>query len=111
MNPQRRLALALLALAATYALRFARDEHALAALLVFVLPPLLLALAAWRRWPRTGFVAGVFALLWFSHGVMVAWTRPPERLLAWLEIALALLVIGASSWAGLRARFGRRRGA
>ena len=52
----------------------------------------------------------MLALFWFSHGVMVAWTRPPERLLAWLEIALSLLVIGASSWPGLQARFGGRRG-
>jgi len=109
MNPQRRLALALLALAATYALRFARDEHALAALLVFVLPPLLLALAAWRRWPRTGFVAGVFALLWFSHGVMAAWSEPGQRAFALVEIALALAVVYASSIDGIRARFGKQR--
>ena len=102
---------ALLALALLFGLWFHDDKHALAALLVFALPPLLLALPAWRGGRRAAFWAGVLALFWFSHGVMVAWTRPPERLLAWLEIALALLVIGASSWAGLRARFGRRRGA
>ena len=110
MNSTRLLAIALLALAVLFGLWAARGAHLLASLLVLVLPPLLLALAAWRGWPRAGFVAGVFALLWFSHGVMVAWTRPPERLLAWLEIALSLLVIGASSWPGLQARFGGRRG-
>ena len=94
-----------------FGLWYVHGPHALAALVVLLLPPLLLAIAAWRGWARAGFFGGVFALFWFSHGVMVAWTRPPERLLAWLEIALALLVIGASSWAGLRARFGRRRGA
>ena len=104
-------AAALLALAALFVLWFHDDKHAVAALLVFALPPLLLALPAWRGGRRAAFWAGVLALFWFSHGVMVAWTRPPERLLAWLEIALSLLVIGASSWAGLRARFGRRRGA
>ena len=108
---QRITGVALLALALLFALWFGRDKHAVAALLVFALPPLLLALPAWRGGRRAAFWAGVLALFWFSHGVMVAWTRPPERLLAWLEIALALLVIGASSWAGLRARFGRRRGA
>mgnify|MGYP003587429911 CR=1 FL=1 len=102
---------ALLALALLFALWFHGGPHAVAALLVFALPPVLLAWPAWRGDPRAAFWAGVLALFWFSHGVMVAWTRPPERLLAWLEIALALLVIGASSWAGLRARFGRRRGA
>ena len=103
------LAVALLALAALFVLWFARDEHVLTGLLVFASPPLLLAIAAWRGWPRAGFVAGVLALFWFSHGVMVAWTRPPERLFAWLEIVLSLVVVGAASWPGLRARFGKRR--
>ncbi|AKC86044.1 DUF2069 domain-containing protein [Pseudoxanthomonas suwonensis] len=101
---------ALLALAALYALWFHDDRHAVAALLVFALPPLLLAVPAWRGGRRAAFWAGVLALFWFSHGVMVAWTRPGELLFAWLEILLSLLVIGASSWPGLRARFGSRRG-
>ena len=104
-------AAALLALAALFVLWFHDDKHAVAALLVFALPPLLALAGVVRGSAKAAFWAGVLALFWFSHGVMVAWTRPPERLLAWLEIALALLVIGASSWAGLRARFGRRRGA
>ncbi|MGN6514086.1 MAG: DUF2069 domain-containing protein [Lysobacteraceae bacterium] len=79
------------------------------ALLVFGLPPALLALAAWRGSARAGFFAGVLALLWFSHGVMVAWTRPPERGFAWLEIVLALAVVWFASVPGLRARFSRRR--
>ena len=107
--PQRLLGIALLALAVLYMAWFHDDRHAAAALLVFALPPLLLAWPAWRGDPRAAFWAGVLALFWFSHGVMVAYTRPPERLYAWLEIALALLVIGASSWPGLQARFGRRR--
>lgn len=107
---QRITGAALLALALLFVLWFSGDKHALAALLVFALPPLLLALPAWRGGRRAAFWAGVLALFWFSHGVMVAWTRPPERLFAWLEIALSLLVIGASSWAGLQARFGRRQG-
>ena len=110
MSMARPLALVLFALAVLYAAWFAQDKHREAALLVFAAPPLVLGLLAWRGWPRAAFVAGLFALAWFSHGVMVAWTRPPERLLAWLEIALSLLVIGASSWPGLQARFGGRRG-
>ena len=110
MSMARPLALVLFALAVLYAAWFAQDKHREAALLVFAAPPLVLALLAWRAWPRAAFVAGLFALAWFSHGVMVAWSRPPERLLAWLEIALSLLVIGASSWPGLQARFGGRRG-
>ncbi|KAF1691034.1 DUF2069 domain-containing protein [Pseudoxanthomonas koreensis] len=98
---------ALLALAALYAAWFHADRHAVAALLVFALPPLLLAVPAWRGGRRAAFWAGVFALFWFSHGVMVAWTRPPERLFAWGGIVLSLVVVGAASWPGLRARFGR----
>ena len=100
---------ALLALGLLFALWFHDDRHAAAALLVFALPPLLLAVPAWRGGRRAAFWAGVLALFWFSHGVMVAWTRPPERLFAWLEIVLSLVVVGAASWPGLRARFGKRR--
>ena len=100
--------IALLALALLFVAWFRDDRHAAAALLVFALPPLLLALPAWRGGRRAAFWAGVLALFWFSHGVMVAWTRPAEALFAWLEIVLSLVVVGAASWPGLRARFGRR---
>ena len=98
---------ALLALAGLFVGWFHDDRYAAAALLVFALPPLLLAVPAWRGGRRVGFWAGVLALFWFSHGVMVAWTRPGEALFAWLEIVLSLLIVGAVSWAGLQARFGR----
>ena len=52
MSAARTLALALLAIAALFAAWFTRDAHALAGLLVFVAPPLLLAVASWRGWPR-----------------------------------------------------------
>ena len=48
MTPLRLLALALLALAALYAAWFWHDRYAIAALLVFALPPLLLGVPAWR---------------------------------------------------------------
>jgi uncharacterized membrane protein len=105
VSARRALPLVLLALAALYAAWFARDRHAPAALLVFALPPLLLALAAWRGWAKAGFVAGVLALLWFSHGVMVAWTRAGERAPALLAVALAVAVVLLASVPGLRARF------
>jgi uncharacterized membrane protein len=101
---------ALLAMALLYLTWFHDDRHATAALLVFALPPLLLALPAWRGGRRAAFWGGVLALFWFSHGVMVAFTRPAEAAFAWGGIALSLLVIGAASWPGLHARFGRRRG-
>ena len=109
MNSKRLLAIALLALAVLFGLWAARGAHLLASLLVLVLPPLLLALAAWRGWPRAGFVAGVFALLWFSHGVMLAWSEPAERAYALVEIVLSLVVVYASSIDGIRARLGNKR--
>ena len=102
------LAVALLALAALFVLWFARDEHVLTGLLVFASPPLLLAIAAWRGWPRAGFVAGVLALVWFSHGVMQAWSEPVGRGFALGEIVLALAVVYTACIDGIRARFGRK---
>lgn len=105
MKLSRPLALALFALAVTYATWFWHDRYAVAALLVFAAPPLLLGVLAWRGWVRAGLSAGMVALLWFSHGVMVAWTRPPERAFAFIEIVLTLAIIGVASVPGLRARF------
>src|SRR3546814_11115036 len=99
------LRLALLALVLLYATWFALDAQWVA-LGVFALPPLLLALALPRPGLRAPFWAGLLALAWFSHGVMVAWSRPPERWFALLEVALALIVVFAASMPGLRARFG-----
>jgi uncharacterized membrane protein len=105
---RRLLTLALLVLAALYAIWFGRDAQWVA-LVVFALPPLLLAMSLLRGGgARTGFWAGVLALAWFSHGVMVAWTRPPERPFALGEIALAVAIVLAASLTGLRARFAAR---
>ncbi|HET6397688.1 MAG TPA: DUF2069 domain-containing protein [Pseudoxanthomonas sp.] len=98
----------LLALALLYAAWFRDDRHLLASMLVFALPPLLLAWPAWRGGRRAAFWAGVLALFWFSHGVMAAWSHPAQRAWAWAEIVLSLVVVVASSWPGLRARFGTR---
>ena len=85
------------------------EQDAVAAWLVFALPPALcaIAVAAGRR--TAAFWSGVFALAWFSHAVMVAWTRPPERVFACSALALSLLVVFAASVPGLRARFSRKR--
>lgn len=105
----RVLGCALLALALLYLAWFGRRPAPWAELVVFVLPPALIAVAL--AWPRlrahAGFWAGVLALAWFSHGIMVAWTRIAERGYALIEIALALVVVFAASMPGLRARFGR----
>lgn len=106
---RRTLIAALIALVGLYLMWFGVAPSPWAALVVFVLPPALLTMAALRGWPQAGFWAGVFALAWFSHGVMVAWTRAPERVFALAEIVLALVVIFASSIPGIRARFSKRK--
>ena len=103
----RLLLAALLGLVGLYLFWFATNPWP--ALLVFAAPPLLLALGAWNGSDRAAFWAAVLALFWFSHGVMVAWTRPLESGLASIEIVLALVVIFVASLPGLRARFSRRR--
>ena len=102
------LSAGLFALATLYAAWFGRGAEWVP-LAVFALPPLALAIALLRgAGARTGFWAGVLALVWFSHGIMVAWTRPPERLFALGEVALALAIVLAASLTGLRARFSKR---
>ena len=109
MKQPRVLALTLFGLATLYVLWFWHDRHALAALLIFALPPALFGVAALRGWPPAGLSAGLVALLWFSHGILVAWTRAAERPFAFVEILLALAVIYFASMPGLRARFSKRR--
>ncbi len=112
MTPRPRrwnLLVPLLGLAALYLWAFHDDRHRTAAWLVFALPPALLALALPHS-TRAAFWAGVLALFWFSHGVMVAWSGGYAAVLAGGEIMLSLWVIAAASAPGLRARFGRRRG-
>ncbi|NUO71712.1 MAG: DUF2069 domain-containing protein [Frateuria sp.] len=109
MNARHVLVLALLGLMGVFLSWFGSPPSSKAALLVFALPPLLLAIGALRRVRVASFWAGVLALAWFSHGVMVAWSRPPERGYALAEIALALVIVFAASLPGLRARFGRKK--
>lgn len=75
---------------------------------LFALPLLPVAVLALRRHPRAAFSAAVTALLYFSHGVMEAWADPRARPLALLESGLALSLVVAASWDGLRARFARK---
>ena len=104
---RRVLITALIALTGLYLLWFGTLPSPWAALLVFAGPSAALAMAALRGWRAAGFWAGVCALGWFSHGVMVAWTRAPERLFASGEILLALVVIFAASIPGMKARFSK----
>ena len=70
---------------------------------------LLLALGVWRGRRTAGFWSAVLALFWFSHGVMVAWSRPPERGFALVALTLAVVVVFAASLPGLQSRFAGKR--
>jgi uncharacterized membrane protein len=76
--------------------------------LVFSLPPGLLALALWLRRASARYWSGVFALLYFCHGITEAWTVEAARSLALAEVALSVAIILAANWVGLAARFKRR---
>jgi uncharacterized membrane protein len=108
MNARQWLVVALLALVVLFAAWFVPRGETVA-FVVFAAPALAFAFAALRQRRTAAFWSGVFALLWFSHGVMVAWTRPGERGFALAEVALSLVVVAVASVPGLRARFGGRR--
>ena len=65
-------------------------------------------LAAFRR-PSSVFWAGVASLLYFCHGVMLAWSAPEVRMLALAETLLSAVLVLSASWDGMRARFAARR--
>ena len=105
-----RVLIATLALLATlFAIWFGRTPNPWVALAVFALPPALLAIGRWRGRRTAGYWSSVFALFWFSHGIMVAYSRPAERWFALAEVALALVIIFASSGPGMRARLAQKK--
>ena len=73
-----------------------------------LLPSVLLLLA---RRPSAQFWGGVAALLYFCHGVTEAWTSPPARALALVELALSVAIIIAGSWDAIAARRAKQRAA
>jgi uncharacterized membrane protein len=70
-----------------------------------ILPALVLAMLRHRRAAYWGALA---ALLYFSHGVMAAWSTPGELWLGLAQAALSAVLVLAASWDGMRARFGKR---
>src|SRR5690606_37988303 len=76
---------------------------------VFALPALWLASGLWIGRRKLAMWAATLSLAWFSHGIMVAMTRPPERWPALAESALALLVLFTACLPGLKAVRDRRR--
>ena len=100
----------LFALAGVFALWYLGRGHMATALVVFIAPPLLLAAGVLAGNRLATFWSGVGGLLWFSHGVMEAWSNPAYRWLALAEVLLALAIILLASWPGLAARRRRRSG-
>jgi len=109
MNARHVLVIALLALAAVFIAWFGSQPSPVAELIVFAFPPLALAMGVLKRRRTAPFWAGVLGLAWFSHGVMVAWSRPAERGFALTEVVLALVIVFAASLPGLRARFAKKK--
>ena len=70
-----------------------------------ILPALVLVLLRHRR---AGYWGALAALLYFSHGVMAAWSTPGELWLGLLQAALSAVLVLAASWDGMLARFGKR---
>lgn len=66
--------------------------------------PLLLPLFALPRVRRALLWVGMLSLFYFCHGVAEAWSAADERVLAWLEIALTLLLIGTLGAGAVRKR-------
>ena len=77
--------------------------------LFFCLPILPAVVLVAMRHRRAGFWGSLAALLYFSHGVMLAWSEPGVRALALAEATLAAVLVLAASWDGMRARFAARR--
>lgn len=69
----------------------------LALALAIALLPLALPLLYWRRPQRALLAAGMIALFYFCHGVAEGWAVPQERVLAWIEIVLAIALILSSA--------------
>ncbi len=102
------LALALFALSVLFSLWFHDSKLRVAAMVFFTAPPLLLLVGVLRGNAKAAFWAGVLGLFWFSHGVMEAYAAPAVRTYASTEIVLAVVIVLASSWPGVSARFRKK---
>jgi uncharacterized membrane protein len=112
MKPSRVvLALSLFALSVLFSLWFHDSKLRIAAMVFFTVPPLLLLVGVLRGSAKAAFWAGVLGLFWFSHGVMEAYTLVTERAYALTEVVLAIVIVVASSWPGVSARFGKKKAA
>lgn len=61
--------------------------------LVIALVPLAIPLLYWRTPSRALLLTGMISLFYFCHGVTEAWSAPQERVLAWIELLLAVVIV------------------
>lgn len=85
-----------------------REAHPWLMAAFFSLPILPAALLVLLRHRRAGFWGALAALLYFSHGVMAAWSSPGVLGLALAQAGLSALLVVTASWDGMRARFRKR---
>lgn len=69
----------------------------IAVALAIALLPLAIPLLYWRTPTRALLLAGMICLFYFCHGVAEAYAAPDERVLACIEIVLAVGVILANA--------------
>ncbi|MHA6205561.1 DUF2069 domain-containing protein [Dyella soli] len=73
---------------------FPAQVFPVAVALALTVVPLLLPLLAIRDVRRALLWVGILSLFYFCHGIAEAWSSPDERVLALIEIALTLTLIG-----------------
>lgn len=69
------------------------ERMPVAAALAIGLLPLAIPLLYWRTPSRALLLAGMISLFYFCHGVADAWAAPHARVLAWIELLLAVVVV------------------
>lgn len=73
------------------------ERMPIAVVLAIGLLPLAIPLLYWHAPGRAVLVAGMVSLFYFCHGVAEAWAAPSERVLASIEIVLAVALILANA--------------
>ena len=115
MSPAKRVAaaaiLALFALHLAWRLWWVPPTQAApwAMALYFSLPILPAVVLVLLRHPKAGFWGALAALLYFCHGVMLAWSEPAVRTLGLAEALMSAVLVVAASWDGMRGRFAAKR--
>ena len=65
----------------------------IAVALAIALIPLAIPLLYWKRPQRALILAAMIGLFYFCHGVAEAYSAPRERVLAWIELLLVVVLV------------------